>query len=835
MKTFVKLTDNWTIKEIESTQLLSEKEIEKYSQNSGNELSATMPSQVHEILLRHGKIEDPLVMGNTEKCLWVAETDWIYRCVFTAVDISKRNYLVFKGLDTLADVYLNGMHIASHGDMYIPLKVDVTDQLQDVNTLLLHFHSPHKYLNEQKDPAVDSGRVARHKLLRKSVHDFIDFLGTKPYLTNIGVFDDVILVTACESEILNTDIQANLNDDFSEGTINLYAEGMGGLVDGVLHITATSPDGRICGKLFAKPETMENKSWICNASLSIDRPALWWPRTHGDQPLYNIQIELIDNNTVLDSVSKNVGFRKIEMVEPFHFYINGTAVRLWGANLAPMKRITNCWDSEIAKTLLDMVENCHMNILRVWGEGVPYPDELYDEADRRGILLWQEFYTSYGMHPNSPEYRELCRKEAEYMVKRLKNHASILMWCGGNESTMGAEYDFPGEKCIGEEIYLEDFKKVCETLDPERYYHGNSPFGGAFANDPREGDTHGYTHIWFVPGSEFPVMLSENTRVSTPALKSLRRYLGDDRLWPDGYSGAVRNHNEPPMPEAWLERAPGGVWQRTKGIERFFDADTPEALVYRMGSAHALHLRRTVESLRRGRPSGASSEDRICRGHLVWKLNEPYPAFYSSMIDYYLEPYIPYYTLRRTYEPIMLSFDIGNDIYLWLINDSRDIVEGTVVCNLYDPRTNRILKEIKKNVCVTPDESKIIFRLDEFGQFKRENFLYARLENKDGNTIARVNDYVDDERYLFFPDAKVQLEYEDGVLVVTTDKFARCIELSGNDHGDEFGWFFEDNYFDLMPGEVKRIKVLGKHQEGTITAKAQYSSHSAMLTYKKLK
>lgn len=835
MKTIVKLNDNWTIKEITSTPLLSDMEITACSTDNGNELAATMPAQVHEILIKHGKIEDPLVMGNTEKCLWVAETDWVYKCVFNAGKEGKRKYLLFKGLDTLVDVYLNGRHIANHGDMFLPLQVDVTDQLHDTNTLLLHFHSPHKYLNEQKDPAVDSGRVARHKLLRKPVHDFIDFLGTKPYLTNIGVFDDIVLVAADESEILYTDIQANLNEDFSKGTVNLHAEGMGGLVDGVLHITATAPDGRICGELFAKPETVEKNAWACNASFSVDRPELWWPRTHGSQPLYTIQIELMDNHAIVDSVNKKVGFRKIEMTKPFHFKINGVSIRLWGANLAPMKRITNCWDSGIAKTLLDMVENCHMNILRVWGEGVPYPDELYDEADRRGLLLWQEFYTSYGMHPDSSDYRELCRKEAEYMVKRLKNHASILMWCGGNESTMGADYDFPGEKCLGEEIYLEDFKKVCENLDPERYYHENSPYGGAFANDPREGDTHGYTHIWFVPGSEFPIMLSENTRVSTPSLKSLKRYLGNGELWPDGYSGVVRNINEPPMPQPWLERAPGGVWQRTKGIEKFYDADNPAAMVYRMGSAHALHLRRTVEGLRRGRPSDAPSENRICKGHLVWKLNEPYPAFYSSMIDYYLEPNMPYYALRRAYEPVMLSFDIVNDIYLWLVNDSRVGVEGTVVCSLYNPRTNQMIREIRKEIFVSPDESKVLFRLDEFGQFKREHFLYARLEDKDGNIIARVNDYVDDERYLYFPDAKVQLGYEAGMLVVTTDKFARCIELSGNNQGDEFGWFFEDNYFDLMPGEVKRIKVLGKHQEGTITAKAQFSSQSASISYNRNK
>jgi len=833
MKSAVKLKDGWFIRKIAPAGRLDEKQITEYSAGNSEELSAVMPAQVHEVLLRNGKIEDPIVMGNTEKCLWVSESDWIYRCIFSAAKAGKRQYLDFKGLDTLADVYLNGRHIASHNDMYIPLKVDVTDAIKETNTLLVHFHSPQEYLRHQSSQGIESGKVARHKLMRKSVEDFIDFLGTKPYLTNIGIFDDVVLETADESEIIYADIQAKLSENYKKGILQISIDGLGKLENGSLEITVTAPDGEVCGKLSVELGHSGTVEWTKNARLAIDRPALWWPRSHGGQPLYRVEVALSVGGILTDKVEKKVGFRKIEMSGPFDFKINGRPLKLWGANLAPMQRITSVWNSNIANTLLDMVENAHMNIVRVWGEGVPYPDELYDEADRRGLLLWQEFHMGYGMYPDEAWYREMCIKEAEYVVKRLKNRASVLMWCGGNETTMSAEYDHPGEKCLGEEIYLEDYKKVCKRLDPDRYYHPTSPYGGAFANDPRAGDTHGYTHIWFVPGADYPVFLSENTRVSTPALKSLKRYLGDKPLWPENFTGMVRNQNEPPMPETWLERAPGGVWQRTKNIERFYDADNAEDLIYRMGSAHAHHLRETVERCRRGRPAYDASGERICKGHTVWKLNEPYPAFYSSMIDYYLEAYIPYYTLRRANEPVLLSFDVGNDIYLWIVNDSVDAVSGTIVCDLFNPRTNHVVKEIRKDISVLPDESKVIFRLDEFGQFKRENFLYARLEDKNGDTVARTNDYVDNERYLYFPDAKPELRLEGDEIVITTDKFARCIELSGNDNGDEFGWFFEDNYFDLMPWETKKVKVLGKHSKGLVTAKARFSSHSSELEYKK--
>ncbi len=832
MKNTVILKEGWSIRKINPADSLDEKRIAEYSAGNSGELSAGMPAQVHEILLGYGKIEDPTVLGNTEKCLWVSESDWIYKCEFNATKAGKRQYLNFKGLDTLADIYLNGSHIASHNDMYIPLRVDVTETLRDTNTLLVHFHSPQEYLRHHSCAAIDSGKVAKHKLLRKPVHDFIDFLGTKPYFTNIGIFADVILETAEECELVYADIQAKLSDDYKNGILQITADGLGRLENGSLEITVTAPDGKVCGKLSVNLGKTGADEWAKNARLSIEEPALWWPRTLGGQPLYKVEVGLTDNGVLTDKVVKNIGFRKIEMAEPFDFTINGRPLKLWGACFAPTQRLTNVWSSRIANTLMDMVENANMNIMRIWGEGVPYPDELYDEADKRGLLLWQEFYMSYGMHPDEEWYKELCRKEAEYVVKRLKNRASVLMWCGGNETSMSVQYDHPGEKCYGDEIYLEDYKKICESLDPDRYYHPTSPYGGAFANSPREGDTHGYTHIWYVPGADYPVFLSENTRVSTPALKSMKKYMGD-KLWPDGYTPMVRNHQEPPMPETWIERAPGGVWERTKNFEKFYDADNPEDLIYRLSSAHTQHIRETAERSRRGRPAYDTSGKRICKGHTVWKLNEPYPAFYSSMIDYYLEPNMPYYALRRANEPVLLSFDVGNDIYLWIVNDSAVAAGGTVVCDLFNPRTNSVIKEMRKEVTVSPDESKVIFRLDEFGQFRRENFLYARLEDKNGNVIARTNDYVDSERYLYFPDAALKLRQEGEELVIKADKFARCIELSGNDNGDEFGWFFQDNYFDLMPWETKRVRVLGKHSKGLVTAKARFSSHRAEIQYKK--
>lgn len=827
MKKIINLNDSWYIRKIPNTERLSAEKLEEYGAGSPEELGCTLPAQVHETLLRHGKIEDPTAAGNCEKCRWVAESDWIYRRSFRLGEAGKRTRLLFKGLDTYADIYLNGILVGSSEDQYLPKKVDVTGLVKGDNSLIVHFHSPIAHMNVLKLPKAWENKIERNRMLRKSLEDLEGFLGPQPYLANVGIFDDVLVEAADGIELQDLDLDVALHDGLKKGVVGFRAAGAGKSANAVVDFEIKDQGGVSCARAELALKEGAGESWEVGGELTVDAPKLWWPRTHGAQPLYTVEARLLEDGVTRDVIQKRIGFRECRMIGRFNYLINGVPVKLWGANLAPMKRITNCWDSGIAARLLDMTENANMNLLRVWGQGVPCPDELYDEADSRGLLLWQEFHTCYGMVPNDSKSREFFKREAEYEVKKLKHHASILLWCGGNESPMGAEYDSPGQVCTGREVFEEDMRDVCARLDPARYYHPNSPYGGEFSNDPLEGDSHGYTHMWYVPGQDYPVLLSENTRISTPGYKSMKRYLGGAPAWPDGFDGKVCSNSQSPLPDTWMDYAPAGVKERIRNIEKFYDADGPEALAYRMGSAHALHLSEVVERCRRGKPSEDAFGRRRCMGHIVWKLNEPWPAFYSSMIDYYLEGYIPYYTLKRAYQPALVSLDIGNHIYVWVVNDTGETIEGRVTARLYDPKNNLILDEMSKPVSVDPDESLIAFSLDKFGQFRRENFIYACLTDASGNVISRTNGFVDIERNLCFPNPKLGIREKDGVLTVTTDRFARCVELTGDESGDEFGWFFEDNYFDLFPWEEKKIRILGSHKKGTVKAKAHFSDSSA--------
>ncbi|MCX6616037.1 MAG: hypothetical protein NTZ98_08060, partial [Acidobacteria bacterium] len=249
----------------------------------------------------------------------------------------------------------------------------------------------------------------------------------------------------------------------------------------------------------------------------------------------------------------------------------------------------------------------------------------------------------------------------------------------------------------------------------------------------------------------------------------------------------------------------------------------------------ALYYQDTVERQRRGRPATDPSGPSRSGGYIVWKFNDSWPQIYSAKVDYFLEPYHAYYALRRAYAPVMLSFDIGTYIYLWAVNDSRETVSGTVRIQLFHLDRNTISKEIVREVKVSPGKSAVVVRLDEagIGAFRREHILFATLADANGRVIARANALTDIERRVAFPAAKLSVQVKDGALSISADKFARTVTLDGDANGDPSGWFFEDNYFDLMPGEVKTVRILGKHSQGRITVKPWYSSHAVAVTWQR--
>ncbi|MDR2932354.1 MAG: hypothetical protein LBV27_04530, partial [Oscillospiraceae bacterium] len=518
---------------------------------------AVMPAQVHEILHSHGLIDDDFTIGIGEKIKWVAERDWTYRCSFEAGEGSARTYLYFGLLDTLVDVYLNGRHIAYSQSMYLPLRVEVTDSLEAQNLLELKFRSPYQYMAAHPLPKEWEGRVKHHKILRKCVHDFSNYLGAQPYITAMGVGWSVYMEKTDAAEITRCDVTSSLSSGYGTGAVSLKlftadVPGLGAVA------TVFGPDGETVGSGaldFAK----EGGDTVATGCIGVENPALWWPAGHGAQPLYKVDVALTINGETVDTCTKHIGFRELHTNMNFELTVNGRRIRLWGSNIPPVDGKTRRYNPERVETLLDLAEMAHMKTLRIWGEGEPVDDRFYEACDSRGILVWQEFFHGYDSQPDTREFFDLCLEEGAHMVNRLKHHPCIFMWCGGNETIMGSEFDSPGLPVIGAEILLKDYKALVERLDPDRYYHPTSPWGGPYANCPEVGDTHGYEMWRYNPGMEYPVAFTEHMRVSGAAVKSLKRFMPDNEFWPEDYvdSTTYSRKNDGLMPKAWAYRAGG--------------------------------------------------------------------------------------------------------------------------------------------------------------------------------------------------------------------------------------------------------------------------------------
>jgi beta-galactosidase/beta-glucuronidase len=830
------LATGWKIKGIAPQASLTAKDlsgIQRAGEAEGWLAAPSMPAMVHDILLQHGKIEVPWLPGRAEKCRWVAERDWVYATTFPCDYPQRKSRLLFRGLDTIVDVYLNGRRLGSHCNMFTPLIVDVSGHLQAQNTLVLHFHTvfdtssgkPRRVTTVPGDPS---------RRVRRPGQNYGNYLGPSPLFSRVGVYDAVVLEVTDGTVLSEVVADASLNETLTEGTVTVDVAGTTDQPSVDMRWQVTGPDGRVVGEssghVFARDGALRSQ-----ALLKVDHPRLWWPRGYGDQPLYQVQVLLLVNGRPHETQTRTLGFRRITMPQQLHFVVNGVPVRLWGADWVTPHWQTAVWDPPRVEKLFALAQNANFNAFRVWAETESPRDDFYELADARGFLLWQDF-TFLPLAPEEAS-RAICREEATQFVKRLKHHPSIVVWNACNEAALWSHEDYNADyKDRGPWPGLaaaEEVGAICRQLDPSRYYQPSSPYYGMNPNDPREGNTHGYTNLWFVPGYDYLNFASEDTRIAAPPLRSLQRFMAPEDLWPAGYSTLAVPGNRYPYPKQWLRYTTGESWKKTGPVEQFYDATDAASLVYRLGMAEALYYQDVVERQRRGRAATDASDKRRCGGYLAWKFNDSWPQIYSGKVDYFLEPYHAYYALRRAYAPVMLSFDIGTYIYLWAVNDAREPISGTVKIQLYHLEKNEFRKEILREVTLTPGQSAVVVRLDQAGirAFRREHILFATLTDKSGRVLARANAFADIERRLTFPDAKLDVGVKNGDLVITTDKFACCVTLEGDASGDPFGWFFEDNYFDLLPGETKVVRILGGHSAGRVTARPWYSLHQTTVEW----
>jgi beta-mannosidase len=712
------LKDNWTLNHLGSTGPLSKDQVESITKGEPAEVVLhtysidKMPCMVHTILEKENIIQTPWKPGGAETCRWVAESDWLYRIEFdTLCTDSDRVRLCCAGVDTVAYLYLNGVEIGHHTSMYSPFELEITNSISDrKNVLLIHVRSVFKKTGNTFTPLkfVDDDKT---KPILRSRHNYGAYLGPNPLFSRVGLYGNVEIRYINEGSLENSSCRAFLDDTLESGKIIAPYKGKCGQ-PGKLVCQLFDPHGNsILKKVVSLTGEFEN-----TLTWEVKAPELWWPRGYGAQPLYLLCIELRQGDRVIDSQRKELGFRYIEMTSPMHFSVNHVPVRLWGANWVTPHWVTAVWDQKRAESLFDLAENAHMNTLRVWGEVEPPHDQFYSLADRRGFLVWHDF-TDLCLE-TTESYAQLSKAGAEQLIRRTQHHPCIFLWCGDNELPMWHAFARKTDSYPGLSI-IEEFAQTVDKLDPERFYLPSSPYFGYDPNDPQNYDTHGYTNTNFIHGYDYLVFASEDTRISAPAVQSLTRFMNKEDIYPADYTPLRTPKNRLPWPVTWQSYTSTQSERKTGPVEEFYDATDPESLVYQIGMAAGQYYRDTIERQRRGRPATDLSCQRRCGGYLIWKLNDSWPQIYSAKVDYFLEPYIDYYSIRRSYSPVLVSFDIDSSIYVWVVNDTPNDINGQLTVQAYHMVTGSVTASLSVPVSVSAGNSVVAQELTSFGTLDR--------------------------------------------------------------------------------------------------------------------
>ncbi|HEY0171656.1 MAG TPA: hypothetical protein VGB98_11590, partial [Pyrinomonadaceae bacterium] len=412
----------------------------------GEWLKATVPGSVHTDLLANGRIGDPFYRDNERKLQWIGKTDWEYRTTFDvpAPLLARRHAeLVFEGLDTYAEVFINDRPLFYANNMFRTWRAGVREALRPGrNTLRILFKSPiNEALPRVKEfgyelPAANDQGEKTSPYTRKAPYHYGWDWG--PRFVTSGVWRPAWLEVWDGARLLDLHVsRQRLGRDAAQLTAEVEVISDGD-ADGVLVVEDPS-DGRVRARQAVKLSAGSRRFAL---GLQIPAPQLWWPAGMGAQKLYTLRARLLTNGggKVLDELSTRVGLRTIELRQrpdaagkSFTFVVNGVPVFAKGANWIPADTFPARVTRERYRQLLESARDANMNMLRVWGGGYYESDDFYELCDELGLLVWQDFMFACSMYPGGENFLENVRREAVDNVRRLRGHPSVALWCGNNE------------------------------------------------------------------------------------------------------------------------------------------------------------------------------------------------------------------------------------------------------------------------------------------------------------------------------------------------------------------------------------------------------------------
>ncbi|MEU1024086.1 glycoside hydrolase family 2 protein [Streptomyces sp. NPDC005904] len=635
MKDVVQLTEGWSLS------------------HEGALLEARVPGCVHTDLLAAGLIPDPFLGTNELDVAWVGRRSWTYTRSLAAPQEGpaphERADLVFDGLDTAAHITLDGAELGRTRNMHRSHRFDVTGRAGE---LRVTFASAYEEAAAVRETTGERPNVYPEpfQYIRKMACSFGWDWG--PTVVTAGMWRPVRIERWSTARIAR--VRPLVTVAGTRGRVELRVDlertAMGTGRPLVAHTTVAG--------VQARAETTGD-----HLTLVLDVPdvRLWWPRGHGEQPLYDVELTLEDEGAALDAWRRRIGFRTVEIDRSpdehgtgFTFVVNGERIFVRGVNWIPDDVLPSRITPERYRTRLRQTADANADLVRVWGGGIYEDDAFYDACDELGLMVWQDFLFACAAYPEEQPLRGEVEAEARENVVRLMPHPSLVLWNGNNENLWGFR-DWQWEEPLagdswGEGYYLGLLPRVVAELDPTRAYSAGSPWSGSWAHHPNDPD-HGTYHSWEVWNRQdyteylanVPRFVSEFGWQAPPALATLRRALPGESLAPD--SPGMLHH----------QKAEDGNAKLRRGLERHFAP--PEGDFdrwhYLTQVVQARAVATGIEHWRANWPR--------CAGTIVWQINDCWPVSSWSAIDGdgRLKPL--HHELRRVYADRLLTLQPGTD------------------------------------------------------------------------------------------------------------------------------------------------------------------------------
>lgn len=798
-------------------------------------IKAKVPGSVCLDLINAGQMEDPFWRDQEYDALKRMEEDYIYETIFDVPEElleEAQIFLRFEGLDTLTEIRLNGMLLGKTENMHRIYEFEVKAHLKkEQNHLEIIIFSSLAFIRKCHEKIETIGSVDAMEgfpQLRKAHSMFGWDWG--PRIPDAGIFREVSLLGYHGARL----------DDFyvtqqhEDGSVILGVEA---------HISTIGKEDK--SQKFSyevsitDPEGVETLHQDSPEKISMEHPKLWWPAGYGDQPLYTVTVTVYDGKEVLDRKEKKIGLRTMTMRrekdsfgESFCHEVNGIAIFAMGADYIPMDNVSGRITKERTRVLLEQCKESHFNCIRVWGGGY-YPDDYFFETcDELGLMVWMDFMFACAVYELTEEFEANIRAEFEDNIKRIRNHASLGLWCGNNEMEYFLEGGGWGESPKQKSDYIKMYEYILPSMvkqfDPETFYWPASPSsGGGFdnSNDENRGDVH-YWDVWHggKPFTEYRKFFfryaSEFGFQSFPAAKTVESFtLPKDR---NIFSYVMEKH----------QRNNSANGKMMSYMEQTFLYPTEfNTILYASQLMQAEAIRCGVEHFRRNRGR--------CMGAIYWQLNDIWPGASWSSIDYFGRLKALQYYAKRFFAPILLSCEergmhtecanvnaqpkpFQKSVRFNVSNETRGEHHVTVVWHIRKASAEVVRTE-RKEITVPalsavwlPGENASTDARDALGQ--TEILLpklsvfgeYVSFELwEDGLKISEDTVLFAAPKFFRYEDPKLSLELDGQEIIVRANAYAQSVEILN----EEEDLVLEDNYFSMSGGE-RRVRIVSGEPVG---------------------